>query len=191
MKFVADFAHDYEIDFPNELPGDGGKGKLFYYPGAKESSGKDGVLVRVTPNERPNWLGMFAFGFMPEASEINGAYSCPNPISVCIVSNGEAYIVNSQTPKEWLSVPSEPVLDVRTHLGRQFLLFVDFKVITAWGPNGVVWTTDDLAADGVFITKIDDDHIYGFGTCLCTEDRPKHDFVVDMATGKHTGGWYG
>jgi len=66
------------------------------------------------------------------------------------------------------------------------LLFAGFTSITALGNSGIEWTTDRLTWEGLTITAIDDGKLHGRGwDALADKEVP---FVVDLKTGKHTGG---
>lgn len=181
MEFIADFLHDYDVDVTCELPSGGSSERTLYYPGATESGGRDGVLIRVTPKGGRAWVGMFAPGYYP----LNAVYSCPDPKSLCVISGGTGYLINSAEPKQWSEIPCFPVLDVRTIYHQGLILFVQFAEIVAYNSAGKLWKTSGLAHDGITIIRIDDTTIYGTATCVSTDDQ---DFTVNAKTGSHTGG---
>lgn len=67
------FSHEYEVELVAELPGGSG-GRRFYYPGAKDAGGSDGLLLGVTPSFGAPWLGIFA---LEDVAGLSGVFSGP------------------------------------------------------------------------------------------------------------------
>jgi hypothetical protein len=176
--------HKYEVELEIELPTGLREGeRRYYYPGASEEGGRDGLAVRVIPYEGLPWIGIFAPGY-PEAR--TGVFSCPDGKSICVVSSGQAYIVRTDAPHKWEKAPAFPVWDVRVVLERNLLVLADFTILTAYGPEGLTWTTARLSWDGLEITEISGDSIRGLAW-----DSPQGrnvEFVVDLQSGRHIGG---
>jgi hypothetical protein len=102
------------------------------------------------------------------------------------VVGGYAYVVNTSDPADWLRIEQRPVVDLRVLSQHGLLLFAGFTSITALGNSGIEWTTDRLTWEGLTITAIDDGKLHGRGwDALADKEVP---FVVDLKTGKHTGG---
>ena len=185
MAIVLGFAHDYRVEEVIEL----GMGlqveKHFYFPGASEKGGRDGVLLRIIPVRGTSWVGTFAFGNdIPKA--VTGVYSCPDPDSLCVISKGEGYLVSATEPTLWQRIDIYPILDVRIMKDVELLLFSDHTKIAAYDPQGHRWTTKDLSWDGIEITDVTTEQVCGLGW-----DSPMQrdvEFMVDLQTGKHVGG---
>ena len=181
MKIELTLPHEYELETSAELPS-GPTSNVWYYPGASTLGGKNGILLKVIPREADSWYGLFAC-FEASYADSDGVFSCPNRQQLCVVSGGEAYIVNVRNPSDWCTVRCCPVTHVRVSIEDNLLLFVDFTRITAWGISGEQWTTDDLALDGVTITEVRDGAVFGTGEWVCYKD-PIIEFAIDLSTGQ-------
>jgi hypothetical protein len=77
-------------------------------------------------------------------------------------------------------------VDMRVVSQHGLLLFAGFTSITAVGSSGIARITERLTWEGLTITAIDEDKLLGHGwDALADKEAP---FVVDLKTGKHTGG---
>jgi hypothetical protein len=146
------FRHNYEIEEGSWLPGDG-RGRVFYYPGAKRDGGRNGVIVAVKPKDTQAWIGCFAFGYRSNRvlTEIS---SCPNPNEVCVVSSGSAYVVRVNDPEQWQTLSCFPVTQLLEIPDRGLLVFCDFTKLLALGAEGVKWVSPHLASDGLKILHV-------------------------------------
>ncbi|MDY7078090.1 MAG: hypothetical protein SXV54_14340 [Chloroflexota bacterium] len=175
--------HQYDVELEVSLSSASKGIKRFYYPGAVERGGQDGLVVSVLPYKGPSWIGIFAPGY-PKAT--TGVFSSPDEQSVCIVSSGQGYIVRVDNPQVWEKAQPFPVWDVRVISERKLLVLADFTVLTAYSTEGIAWTTMRLSWDGLKITEVTSDWIKGLGW-----DSPRGrevKFVVDVQTGQHEGG---
>jgi hypothetical protein len=183
VKTVLEFPHNYEVDAVADLPSSGQR--IVRYHDRRTDGGKEGVIARISPSEDDQWYAIFEFGCPNDYGESNGAYSTPDPMRLCVVANGDAYVVHTADPNKWTFVPSRPVVDVRIAVLAKVLLFADFTEIVAYGSNGICWTTEDLACDGFSINAIEANTLRGrTDACPC---HGTYEFSVDLATGKHTG----
>lgn len=178
------FPHDYDVREITEIVQPEVE-KHFYFPGASEHGGRDGLLLGVTPRQGAPWSGTFAFGHYPPTTK-TGIYSCPDPQMLCVVAKGEAYFVKTDEPEKWGRVESTPIFDVRPILSKGLLIFSDFTTISAYGVKGRHWRTDRLSWDGIEITNLTAEYILGLAW-----DSPKQrhvEFCVEVQSGKHHGG---
>ena len=90
MKIDLSFSHSYEFRVLDELPT---RKKIYYYPGASNYGGSDGLLVELNSFSDDPWVGVFAFGNVSPKG-ITGIYTLPNPDKLCIVSRGQGYLVS-------------------------------------------------------------------------------------------------
>src|SRR5207253_8199447 len=120
----------------------------------------DGVWLRVKANSGKTWIGVFAFGYT-SPSAFSRVISSPNPNRVCVTAKGSAYIVNADDPEVWEQVPVSPVMDVRSILEQNLLIFSDFIRMAAYGNSGLVWRTPRVCWDGLKITNVTSDTIEG------------------------------
>lgn len=185
MELDLTFPCKYEVEALPELPSGGVEPQRFYFPRMGEEGGRDGLLIKVSPEGGEPWLGIFAFGQNgPDA--LTGIYSCPNGVSLCVVSEGDGYIVRTDDPHVWKEVKAYPILDVRAIPSKKLLVFADFTEIVAYGVGGLAWKTSRLSSDGVKIIEVTADHIRGLAWDAATDREVE--FLVDVNTGRHTGG---
>jgi hypothetical protein len=158
MKILLQFEHQYEVEQIWETSGlPGGTRKLFY-PGASETGGTDGVLLKIVPVAGDTWIGNFAPGH-PGHNFINQVMSCPNPNEVCVIYSGAGYIVQVDNPSNWKSVRSIPVCDALAVLTKRLLVLSDFTRLVAYGVDGLKWESTDVSSDGIQVTDIADEHL--------------------------------
>lgn len=185
MRYEFTFPRNYQIRVLASPPPVHPVEMVYHYPVQLEEGDRSGVYVRVAPANGPAWFGFFALGFdSPHVS--NAVCSCPDPDSVCVVAGGYAYVVKVKNPQRWFRVEQKPVVEVRTLSQQQLILFQGFTSITAVGQSGIAWTTGRLSWEGIRVTKVSGDRLYGFGwDALKDAEVP---FEVDVRTGQHTGG---
>lgn len=177
------FPHDYECERLTETPRT--ERAHYYFPGASTKGGRDGILIEVRPVQGPVWLGTFAFGQVTPKG-FSGIFTTPNPERLCVVSCGEGYLVSAKTPKEWETIGSMPIIDVRPVLAQGIIVFANYTELVAYGSSGLKWRTKRLTWDSLKITEVTDDFIKGEFWDIRSEANAN--FVVDLATGNHKGG---
>jgi len=180
------FPHQYEVEEVHDLPSRPSTIKHVYFPGGSENGGRDGLLLRMVPTDGAGeaWLGTFAAGSF--TSGVTGIYACPDPDSIAVVLDGEGYYVSASNPAAWEEIKVAPIVEVRIIVDPQMLLLVDYTRISAYGEQGHIWTTERLSWDGLRITETNDQWIRGIAW-----DSPQQrdvEFIVDIQTGRHTGG---
>jgi hypothetical protein len=183
MRVDLCFPHDYEIDPDAELPGTPGRTRQIYYPGASESGGSNGIMVKLMPHEGKPWIGFFQCGGL---GWLNGVFSCPDARTVCVVSGGAGYFVCVDDPNVWGEPSCTPIIDVQPVLHHDLIVFATPTELCAYGKQGRVWTTQRLSFDGINITSITDRTMRGTGwDAMLQRDV---EFTVDLLTGQHDGG---
>ncbi len=179
------FPHQYEVDLEAELPPCPGKERVLYFPQEPYRGGRGGgLLARIIPHEGQPWIGMFA----GEGEGLDKVLSTPDQHRVCVVSEGEGYLVTANDPKRWESVRCWPILDARPIPEQGLIVFADYTQLTAYSREGLAWTTRRLAWDGLRIAEVSLEHIRGFA-----EDPFENrdvEFVVETKTGAAHGGSY-
>ena len=161
--------------------------RQFTYPqqiaGEEDALARGALQLLVRPAAGGSFLATCALGFR-DPSMPSGIYACPNPDELCAVAGGYAYIVDTRAPERPTHIAQKPVAQV--YVTSQLLLFVGFHSITAWGAEGLSWTTARLSWEGVRITGVEGSTLHGTGWNMLTDkDLP---FTVDLHTGAHTGG---
>lgn len=178
------FPHSYECDQMDELPGISLL-QHYYYPGASTEGGRDGVLVRISPEDGRPWLATFAFGeITPNGA--SGIFSTPNPRTLCAVARGAGYFVSAAEPRSWESIAVLPIRDVRPVPHNGVIVFANFTHLIAYDQRGVRWRTKRLALDDLKITEVTD--MYIKGEFWDIRAGAKGTFLVDLITGASRGG---
>ena len=185
FRFEFTFPMNYEVRKLESAPLAHPVEKLYQYPAEIEEGDRSGTYLRVVPKTGPAWVGFFALGFDSE-QVVSAVCSCPDPDTLCAVAGGYAYIVKATDPTQWFRIEQRPVVDMRALHELQLLLFTGFTTITALGPGGLAWTTKRLSWEGIRIAEISGVELRGFGW-EPTSDK-EVPFVVDLLTGKSTGG---
>ena len=158
----------------------------YIYPQAVEEVERGALQIcfRSRP-EAETAMATFALGFA-EPSLPHGVWSCPNPRQMCAISGGYAYVVDVDSPDNWMQIPYRPVTWVDAAPQHKLLLFASFHRMWALGMDGKVWETNRLSCEGLRVAGIDGEYLHGFGWDLETDTEVP--FRVDLATGRHTGG---
>jgi hypothetical protein len=105
---------------------------------------------------------------------------------MCAIAGGYAYIVDVDSPQQWIQIPYRPVTWVSSAPEPNLLLFASFHRLWALGAKGKAWETDRLSWEGLRVTGIEGQQLRGFGWDLDTDTEVP--FSVDLATGQHVGG---
>lgn len=156
--------------------------RQFVYPRQAEEVERGALEVLVRREDGEPFLATCALGFADPAAP-SGIWSCPDPAWACVVSGGYAYMIDTADPMRFEQVEYRPVLAVRPLPEQGLLLFTGHHSLLAWGANGKAWQTARLSWEGVTITGIEGDRLYGTGWDL-RSDRDLL-FVVDLRTGTH------
>jgi hypothetical protein len=155
----------------------------FVYPREAEEVERGALEVLVRPDavdEQP-FLATCALGFHDPVVP-NGLWSTPNPVEICAVSGGYAYVIDTTAPERFTMIAYRPVLEIRPLPAQGLLLFVGHHSILAWGANGQAWQSGRLSSEGLTITGIEGDVLHGLGWNLITDKEAPFD--LDLKTGK-------
>jgi hypothetical protein len=165
--------------------------RQFVYPVQVEEVERGALEVMVKPPsdsaEASSFLATCALGFSSE-SALTGVWAAPHPNWMCAVAGGYAYLIDTSEPRRWEQVEYRPVTEIRPLPGHQLLVFAGFHSLLAWGPGGKAWQTARLSWEGMRITGMEGDTLFGLGWELKT-DR-EIEFAVNLKTGEHRGGGY-
>ena len=181
------FPHDWQAEVlpthPLILPS-----RSFVYPAQVEEVERGAVEVLIKPpNGGSPFLATCALGFAgPEVP--TGVWPCPNPAWICIAAGGYVYLIDTAEPKQWQQVEYRPVTQILALPQQQLLLFAGFHSLLAWGREGKAWQTGRLSWDGVRISEIRGDTLYGLGWEMKTDQELE--FEVNLETGEHKGGGF-
>jgi hypothetical protein len=179
-KIELDFPHLYEVEIlqgvVNERP--------VRIPASPEEV--ESLLVKVTPVDAAPWVGSFARGFASD-DLVSGVYAWPDGVSLAVVSAGYGYVCKAaESGRNWVRLQPMPITDVRTMPEHKLILFADFTHIFAYGPERSAWKSERLSWDGVTITQVATNHVFGLAWDAMQDKEVE--FVIDVRTGVHTGG---
>lgn len=176
------FAHPWTAEIlasrPLILPKHG-----FVYPNQAEEVERGAMEVLVKTAQH-SFLATCALGFADPAAP-SGVWSCPNPDTLCAVSGGYAYLIDTTEPQKFVQVEYRPVLAVHALPEQNLLLFAGHHSLTAWGAEGKAWQTARLSWEGVTIDRIEGTSLTGTGWDMIT-DRDVS-FTIDLRTGDRIG----
>jgi hypothetical protein len=142
------------------------------------------VAVRVSPAHAKPWDGVFA-PLMP-GHYVSGIYAHPDPFVFVVVANGQGYIVNAHDPEQWAVATPSPIMAVVPVPNPPLLVLVGSTYLTALDESGEAWTTPELSYDGIEVTRLEDQTLYGYAWSAPREQ--KVEFAVDLQTGSVEGG---
>ncbi len=185
LELEESFIHNFECKDLDELPAVAQR--HYYFPGGTTEGGRDGHIVQVFPQSSEPWIGTFAFGTVSRNGK-NGLYSWPDPQILCVVSQGQGYLVRVDDPANYEIIKVDPILDVIPVPVRNFVVFANYTELFAYGKSGPVWVTDRLAWDGIKLMRVTTDHIEGEVWDPRVEGNVG--FKVDLSNGTHEGGSY-
>lgn len=173
----------FEFERLGELPAS--RVKRLFYPGATAAGGRDGLNVRVIPHRGEEWIGTFAAGgFGPKA--VTEVCSTPNLNKLCVIAEGQGYIVDVEHPECCDSVPIFPVLALRRSTKHRLLIFANHTELLAVGDDGVAWRTTRLSWGSMKLTSMSEDELFGVFWDIRSESEQS--FTVNLGNGTHTGG---
>jgi len=156
----------------------------FVYPRQAEEVERGALEVLVRPDGPGQpFLATCALGFRDPAVP-TGLWSTPNPVEICALSGGYAYLIDTTNPERFTMLLYRPVLEVRLLPDEGLLLFVGHHSILAWGPNGEAWQSEKLSDEGVTISSVESGMLRGLGWDLRTDKETP--FALDLRTGVHS-----
>lgn len=157
----------------------------FVYPHAVEEveRGALEVMVRPDPSGAP-FLATCALGFRDPVVP-SGIWATPNPLEICAVSGGYAYMIDTTAPERFTMLPYRPVLQVLPAMSDGLLLFVSHRSVLAWSVQGEAWQSPKLSDEGVTIVAIQNGNLRGLGWNMTTDKETA--FTLELQTGRVIG----
>jgi hypothetical protein len=187
------FAPAYEVERDPEFPGDGNWNcRVFGFDHrgqAKEpfeSRWGALVVVGIDPINAPRWVGTFTGGGR-DGVFVSGLYACPSPNDLCVVADGNAYLVDVTQPDRGAPLVHDDVSQVLRVPGKSLVLLVRFIDIVAIGVSGVAWRTPRLVLDFLRVEQITEDKIVCSGR-EASPGSPEPTVELDPDTGKQVAG---
>ena len=121
----------------------------------------DALTLRITPADSAAWVGRFARGFDGDHLP-SGVYAWPDGVSLAVVSAGYGYVLKAaEHGKNWLRLQPMPITDVRVLPEPGLIVFTDFTHMFAYGAQKTAWKSERLSWDGITVTKVATNHIFG------------------------------
>jgi hypothetical protein len=156
--------------------------RYFVYPKAAEEieRGALEVLIRPDAPDAQPFLATCALGFRDPAAP-TGLWSTPKPKEVCAVAGGYAYLIDTTAPEHFTMIPYRPVLEIRSLVQQDLLLFIGHHSILAWERDGQAWESKKLSDEGIAITGIDGSVLRGTGWDMKTDHERQ--FALDLRSG--------
>jgi len=146
----------------------------------------EAVHVRVTPANGEPWDGAFAIGFDSEHA-YDGVFGWPDGTSLCVVAGGYSYVFKADSHgRGFLRLEPMPVTDVQLVPEHKLIVIADYTNLYAYSGEKTAWKSERLSWEGVTISKIGTNHIFGIGWDAIADKEVE--FVVDVRNGSHTGG---
>ena len=152
----------------------------FAYPAQVEEVERGALEVLVRPAEGSAFLATCALGFRDPIVP-TGVWSTPDPLSLCAVSGGYAYVIDTTAPEQFTMIPYRPVHRVLAAMQAELLLFVGNREILAWGKEGRAWESARLSDEGVSVTAIEGMTVRGLGWTMLTDKEVE--FTLDLSDG--------
>lgn len=167
---------------PGDLP-PGVPSRVFYYPGADATGGRDGIILEVDPPEMERWTGVFARGLGGDPAR--SVLTLPGGERFLVACNGAGYIVHAEDPNDWAEVACTPVRGVLPVPAYDLVLVWDFTTLAAYDRDGLRWQTDRLVWDWLSILDISEGYVLaqGFNAPMDRDDQ----FRVEISSGRAVG----
>jgi hypothetical protein len=190
MTSVLEFSQSWKVEILKTPPLIAPARQFIYpqqIPGEEDALARGALQLIVRPAEGAMFLATCALGFTDPAMP-TGVFACPNSQEMSAVAGGYTYVIDTSQPERCTHIALKPVVEVRSLLAQEMLLFIGFHSIVAWGRNGLAWESARLSWEGVHITGIDGDTLHGTGWNLITDREVA--FSLDLLTGHHQGGGF-
>jgi hypothetical protein len=165
--------------------------RQFTYPmnvrGEEDALARGAMLVSVKPAAGGEFLATCALGFR-EASLPSGVWACPRAEDLLAVAGGYAYLVDTLEPSRCLHLPVKPVTAILAAAEDGLLLLAGFHNVIAVGVDGLVWESERVSWEGVAMVEVVGGALHGTGWDMAADKDVA--FVMDLRTGRHSGGGF-
>lgn len=172
----------YGVELLTDMPACGGTDHVFARDGRIVDGG---VLVEVVTSSG-QWTGLVGNAPDSVTAAHSGVYSTSAASTVCIVARGDVYFIDVETPDRWWVLEDSPVIAVRSAVNAGLLVLATPWRVIAADATGVKWRTPRLAIDGL---RLDDPTAGEVAGLADPDDDESRDFVIDLITGQHRGGF--
>lgn len=118
------------------------------------------LYLEITSKSSDSWIAALTGDI--SNPQVEGVYACPSEKHCLVVVNSNAFLINTARKGDIIMV-GDCIRKVEKYLFLDLLLLMDYVSITAIGKNGVLWKTPRLVRDGVSVSLVSDEFIYGEG----------------------------
>jgi hypothetical protein len=136
-------------------------------------------VVRFFKSNGTSWIGNFI-----GSSGVNTVFELPNSTHVYVVAHGDLYIIDVESRSLVQSI-SAGFQTVFHCLDREIAIFGTYTEFVAIGKDGIHWESKRISWDGFQNLECDCKTIKGEAWNFAESWMP---FVLDLETGRHTGG---
>lgn len=176
------FPAGYDVRLLEELQGGGGPEHVF----ARDGRVVDGGVLIEVGGAGGAWSGLVANAPESVSGAHSGVYSTPASSTLCVVARGDAYFIEADAPERWWMLEDSPVVAVRCAVAEKLLVLATPWRVVAVGEAGVAWRTSRIAIDGIALGGLAGGELGGVAD---PGDDEAEDFVVELRTGHHRGGF--
>ena len=141
--------------------------------------GSEGLVVRFIKSNGASWIGNFIGSF-----GVDTVFELPNSTNVFVVARGDLYMieVESRSLVQYISAGFQTVFHCPEH---EIVIFGTYTEFVAIGKDGIKWESKRISWDGFQNLECDCKTIKGEAWNVADVWMP---FVLDLETGRHTGG---
>lgn len=171
----------YRAEAIREIPP---SASIWYFPDGSKVAGKDGLLVSVSSEHGPEWVGMFATDRVSE-NGVSGLFDAGDG-RMLVLSTGSGYIVDPADPSKWNRVGLDPIIGVHMSPDGSVIVLNDFGRLAAYGSKGRSWISRRISYDGFKDLSVSDTMVAGIAWDVVEQqDVP---FSLSLADGILSGG---
>jgi hypothetical protein len=187
LHLELDFPVSYEVEQLDRIDRSGGR-RAYGFPDAvlldRQQELADRPILGVTPEAGDPWVGVFYGGdYTAPASAPSRLIAWPDGRSFCVLYRGAAVVVRADNPQDTYEIDTYPVTQMFVTPERGVVVFADFTNLTAYGGEGLLWSSRRLARDEVRVEGIEGDALTVYGFFGSSSER----FTVDLTTGQASG----
>jgi len=176
------FAHHYDVA-PAPLGHE--DSPVIHFSGITDIGSSRPLGIEVLPWEAEPWVGYFN-KCTNDPNAVTGVFSHPDPNAICVISGGQAFIVDVTDPQNWQALPPIPVMCIADVPEAGLIILCDYTNMTAYGRDGFAWRSKRLSYDGLRLASVNGTTIRGFA--WSAPEGREIEVQVDAQTGAHVGG---
>jgi hypothetical protein len=156
-------------------------------PGEEDAMARGAMFLDVKPRSGGGFLALCALGFST-GSVAHGVHAMPEPDELCAIAGGYAYLIDTVNPEHVQQVPLRPVVRVLPVPACDVTVFAGFHNLFIRGRGDTQWTTPRLSWEGITLSHVDGETLYGTGWDVATDEEIL--FTLNLRTRACTGGGF-